>query len=1053
MDGNVFPLAGENEEVLTRSLQSLEYLGNTGNIEDFVGLALASSSALSGASIQKERKAEQRENLIRSMTSLPMTSIGQLQELTSVISSATAVPQEVTRQSQDIVISEMTSMTDFLGETVAETDQELVQDVSRHLLESCGNTLQASALSTDSSQQSNGTNSTAAESDGATNMAVLGLLDKVMSTVTTNIVPGIQVPKLASRTLVVSVERTSADAVATSAEIDGSQFVLPEASLFSGLGNDSVVDTRAVTFKTNPYSFRNIEGERQLKSDVFMLEHVLGDGKLNVSGLQEPISIVFQKNLDGLSTEYVHPTPPGPVMLHKYNISGTAQPALHVDIAPDVAGVIYTVYVSFDQEPNITNPYLVYHSEDMAEENGFYRLFVDPDLLPEDHNGTVFVGIEEEGVATLSPTADYTVFSSNYSLLFYVSQCIFWNDTQNDWDTTGCKVGDGSNSTHTQCLCNHLTSFASDLFVPPNPIDFSYVFANASFLDNVTTYVTVITIYVVFAIAAIWARRMDKKDVEMLGLTPLPDNQPGDRYLYEIFVYTGLWKGSGTKSKVSVVLNGERGDTGARQLEDPKRRILRRGGKDSFLLSTARPLGNLMYMRVWHDNSGGGDRASWFLRHVVVKDVLSGAKFMFIGNCWLAVEKGDGKVSRLLPVAGREQALSFQHLFTSKTTRDIEDEHIWFSVFLRPPHSRFTRLQRLATCLSLLMCAMLVSAMWYGILPDQPSSNAIRIGPLILSAEQIGVGLMSNLITFPINLIIVQLFRKSRPRRKRPSRIRVALEQQDTDKTADSIRGPFQSNEETTKKDNSKKKKKKKKFTFPWWGVIVAWILVFLAVGTSTTFVIFYGIQFGNETATKWITSMVVSFSSSVLVTQPIKVFLLGLFVATFIKSSDDDDDDTDDDEEQMEMDPDLEADEEFMHLKTDRSPMEDQAPPDEADLEVARALRNKELKMYSIIREIVVYLLYVFIIVAISYFSRDEHGYWLRQTLQETFLKNFEQIKTTDQFWAWAQGPLLDGLQPGHWYNNQPADNIGPLVADKLSMLVGYAILRQLRVRKVRAD
>ncbi|XP_035695813.1 polycystic kidney disease protein 1-like 2 [Branchiostoma floridae] len=1056
----VFPLASKNEEVLRRSLRSVEYLGDTGNIEEWAGLALASSSALSVASMTEEKKAEQRKTLIKSMTSLPMTSIGHLQKLTSVISSATAVPQEVTRDSQDIVISEMTSMTDFLSETVSETDQELVEDVSRHLLESCGNTLQASSLTLDSSQRAESGNSTEVDDEGnsteTTNMAVLGLLNKVMSTVTTNVIPGIQVPRLVSSTLVVSIERNLADEVDKSAEIDGSQFALPDTGLFNDIGNESVVDTRAVTFKTNPYSFRDIEGERQLRSDVFMLEHVVGDSKLNVSGLQEPISIVMQKNLDGLNTEYVYPRPTGPVMLHKYNISGTAQPALHVDIAPDVSGTTYTVYVSFDHEPNITNPYLVYNIEDMGEDNGFYRLFVDPDLIPEDNNGTVYVGIQEEGVATVSPTADYTTFSSNYSLLFYVSQCIFWNDTLNDWDTTGCKVGDGSNSTHTQCLCNHLTSFASDLFVPPNPIDFSYVFANASFLDNITTYVTIITIYVIFAIGAIWARRMDKRDIEMLGLTPLPDNQPGDRYLYEIFVYTGLWKGCGTKSKVSIVLNGERGESGARQLEDPKRRVLRRGGKDSFLLSTARPLGNLMYMRVWHDNSGGGGHASWFLRHIVVRDVLTGAKYMFIGNCWLAVEKGDGRVSRLLPVAGREQALSFQHLFTSKTSKDLEDGHIWFSVFLRPPRSRFTRLQRLATCLSLLMCAMLVSAMWYGILPDQPSSNAIRIGPLILSAEQIGVGLMSNLITFPINLIIVQLFRKSRPRRKRPSRVLVALEQQDTEKTTcssqvvsqsvHSIPKPSQSDGRTNK-DNSKKKKKRK-FSFPWWGIIVAWILVFLAVGTSTTFVIFYGIQFGNETATKWITSMVVSFTSSVLVTQPIKVFLLGLFVAMFLKSSDDDDDD-DDDEEQMELDPDLESDEEFMHLSPDHSSMTDQAPPDEDELEAARALRNKELKMYSIIREISVYLMYIFIIVVISYFSRDEHAYWVRQTLQETFLQDFEQIKTAENFWAWAQGPLLDGLRPGPWYNQQPADNMGPLVADKISMLVGYAIIRQLRVKE----
>ncbi|XP_066292808.1 polycystin-2-like [Branchiostoma lanceolatum] len=128
---------------------------------------------------------------------------------------------------------------------------------------------------------------------------------------------------------------------------------------------------------------------------------------------------------------------------------------------------------------------------------------------------------------------------------------------------------------------------------------------------------------------------------------------------------------------------------------------------------------------------------------------------------------------------------------------------------------------------------------------------------------------------------------------------------------------------------------------------------------------------------------------------------------------------------------------------------MEDQAPPDEAELEVARTLRNKELKMYSIIREIVVYLMYIFIIVVISYFSRDENAYRMRQTIQETFLENFEQIKTIDEFWSWAQGSLLDGLQPGQWYNSQAADNIGPLVADKISMLVGYAILRQLRVKE----
>jgi len=40
-------------------------------------------------------------------------------------------------------------------------------------------------------------------------------------------------------------------------------------------------------------------------------------------------------------------------------------------------------------------------------------------------------------------------------------------------------------------------------------------------------------------------------DLLQLGVTPLPDNDPRDRYLYEITVSTGLRKNAGTESKVN----------------------------------------------------------------------------------------------------------------------------------------------------------------------------------------------------------------------------------------------------------------------------------------------------------------------------------------------------------------------------------------------------------------------------------------------------------------------------------------------------------------------
>lgn len=73
--------------------------------------------------------------------------------------------------------------------------------------------------------------------------------------------------------------------------------------------------------------------------------------------------------------------------------------------------------------------------------------------------------------------------------------------------------------TITRCETDHLTSFGSGMFVMPNTIDFSYVFANMGFSDNLTIYLTLIISLSVFFILIIWARLKDRKDVEKVSLT------------------------------------------------------------------------------------------------------------------------------------------------------------------------------------------------------------------------------------------------------------------------------------------------------------------------------------------------------------------------------------------------------------------------------------------------------------------------------------------------------------------------------------------------------
>ncbi|KFM71583.1 Polycystic kidney disease protein 1-like 2, partial [Stegodyphus mimosarum] len=469
------------------------------------------------------------------------------------------------------------------------------------------------------------------------------------------------------------------------------------------------------------------------------------------------------------------------------------------------------------------------------------------------------------------------------------------------------------------CLCNHLTMFGSGFLVAPNQIDFSYVFANANFEDNVTIYSTLIVTFSVYIILVIWARWKDKKDLKKLGATPLLDNDVQDKYFYEIMVQTGFQYNAGTKSKVHFILSGEDDETEVRTFTDDQREVFKRGALNMFVMSVPRCLGQLNYLRIWHDNSGKGSSASWYLKYVVVKDIHTGLRYEFIADRWFAVEEGNGMIDHLIPVAGKEQTTEFSHLFSNASRRNLTDNHIWLSVFTRPARSRFTRVQRLSCCLALLYLSMLTSAMWYQTTSEQPSPGAFKFGPLSLSPEQIGVGIMSNLIIFPPSFLMVFFFRKSRARSLRPSHVNVALENQ-YERWRKNY-GTHNQTEETSKSQKKQQRKvdeeaqlrnpsKKKRFLLPWWCIYISWLLVVVSVGCSIFFLWAYGLQFGNVRTTKWLTSLLISFISSVLLTEPIKIFCLAVLMACLCGNPDVDDDDADDDEE----DPYLKQDEEWLH-------------------------------------------------------------------------------------------------------------------------------------------
>ncbi|KAK0049118.1 polycystin-1 isoform X2, partial [Biomphalaria pfeifferi] len=496
-------------------------------------------------------------------------------------------------------------------------------------------------------------------------------------------------------------------------------------------------------------------------------------------------------------------------------------------------------------------------------------------------------------------------FNHNYNLTLWTSGCFFLSDNATDWSTYGCEVSPESTEEKTVCLCNHMTTFAGGFIVVPNTIDWNFVFSHADFMSNPTLYITEMFIAVVFAIAFYLARQKDKKDMALIGLTPMADNDPRDKYFYEVIVSTGMRRNAGTNSKVYFILSGEEEESEVRMFSDSKRPIFKRGMTNRFLLALPECLGHINYMRVWHDNSGKGKFGSWFLNYIVIKDLQTDVKQVFIANRWFALEEDDGQIDRILSLAGREQLADFSYQFGERTRKNLVDGHLWFSVVARPPGSYFTCVERVACCLCLLFMTMLTNAMFYR--SENNSSNqaslSFSFGPFSLSVSQIFIGFISNIIVFPVNFLIVFLFRKAKPRNMnpsnkllsgglRPSTAKLSQVHPHVDSSSSTLslsttasypdgRSDF---EQLVKKSNQGSLsqsdlraaslvgiKKKKSCQLAWWFKIVAWVLVILCTLMSAALVTFYGISFQDDTCKKWITSLIVSFFTSIFITQPIK--------------------------------------------------------------------------------------------------------------------------------------------------------------------------------------
>ncbi|EMP36912.1 Polycystin-1 [Chelonia mydas] len=413
-----------------------------------------------------------------------------------------------------------------------------------------------------------------------------------------------------------------------------------------------------------------------------------------------------------------------------------------------------------------------------SELEPFIAAYLSPSPAPNEHNCSAAKKIGLEAVERrdhkrytffISPisddtTKDYYFNITNHfswspvevTLSLYTSLCQYFSEQEMRWKTEGIIPLEETSPNQAVCLTQHLTAFGASLFVPPNSVQFIFPAPGPGL--NYIVLLTCAVCFVTYSVAMLIVHKLDLIDINRVGVIPFCGKN--GMYKYEILVKTGWGRGSGTTAHVGITLYGMDNKSGHRHLDGEN--AFHRNSLDVFQIATEQSLGSIWKIHIWHDNKGLNP--SWYLQHVIVRDLQTSKSDFFLVNDWLSVEseENDGMVEREVYAASETELRSFPRIFVAELQRGFFEKHIWLSMWDRPPRSRFTRVQRATCCSALIFLFLCANAVWYGVVGDVSLSNVAVSNLIPLSVDTVAVGLVSSVVVYPVYLVILFLFRMAR---------------------------------------------------------------------------------------------------------------------------------------------------------------------------------------------------------------------------------------------------------------------------------------------------
>ena len=170
----------------------------------------------------------------------------------------------------------------------------------------------------------------------------------------------------------------------------------------------------------------------------------------------------------------------------------------------------------------------------------------------------------------------------------------------------------------------------------------------------------------------------------------------------------------------------------------------------------------------------------------------------------------------------------------------------------------------------------------------------------------------------------------------------------------------------------------------PYFCVYIAWLLCFVTTMTAATFTLFYSLMWGKEVAEQWLASILISNGQDVFVMQPTKVMLAVILVSFLMTRNK-----QDDVEEELVKEGELQNDD--VDILSD-NPKERFK---QSLMEKMRIQSRKEARLASTAREIVLHLLFVFLLSVVSYGNKNENRFLMTTEMKNTFA-SFDLVRTT---------------------------------------------------------